>query len=184
MRGNNLCWLFHFDASSRAAMRLQHSDLENKANGQTHKTGICVSVSCTDSMCMRSSCSLSPHTLLSSLLPACSHEPCQDFTHLRLLLSTMLAGQGGSSSSTITKASLSSGQKQSNDHRVDPTWSLQSGAARPGTSEAGNKMCARGASCLPPAAPPAGMLAECCRAGPQPGSLHPSDHIDQGSSIY
>lgn len=165
-------------------MRLQHLDLENKANGQTYKIGICVSVCCMDSMCTHSPCSLSPRTLLSSLLPACSHEPCRDFTHLRLLLSTVLAGGGGGSSSMITKASLSSEQRQSNDHRGDPTQPLQSGAACPGTSEVGNEMRAGGASCLPPAVPPAGVLAELCRAGPRPGSLHPDDHIDQGSGVY
>lgn len=94
-----------------------------------------------DLMYTRSSCSLSVRTLLSLLLPACSHEPCQDFSHLRLLLSTVLAGVGGGSS-TVTKAWLSSGQRQSNSHRVDPTRH------------------AGGALHLPPTAPPARMLAE------------------------
>lgn len=92
----------------------------------------------------------------------------------------MLAGDGGSSS--ITKALLSSGQRQSNDHRVDPTRLLPPGAAHPGSSEARDEMRAGGASSLLPAVPP--MLAELCRAGMRPKSLRPGDHADQGSSMY
>lgn len=45
-------------------------------------------------------------------------------------------------------------------------------------------MRAGGASSLLPTVPPARMLAELCRAGMQPKSLHPGDRIDQGSSMY
>lgn len=145
-------------------LRLQRSGWKAKQNGQTYKIGICVGVSCVDSL-MPDVC-------------ACPHEPCWGFRRLRLLLSTTLApasslqlGEGGSSTTpgTLLAAGKGLGSKPGADppRRSSPTLHGPGLALSRGLEELSTSACT-----------------EPCRAGPRPASLHSSDHIDQGSSVY